>query len=315
MSDKETIYEFHTDEEQQGTRIDRVLSLALPDTSRSFIQKLFEQDGIQVNGQICRVKKYKVSAGDRIKIIIPPPEVLEVQPEDIPLDIVYEDEDVLVVHKPKGMVVHPAVGNYTGTLVNAIMFHCGDRLSSINGVIRPGIVHRIDKDTSGLLMIAKNDAAHESLSEQLSEHTITRRYQALVYHNLKEDEGTIDAPIGRDPSNRLRQAVTDREHGKRAVTHYRVLERFGKYTLIEASLETGRTHQIRVHMAHIKHPLVGDLVYGPKKAQMKVEGQLLHAKVLGFVHPRTNEYMEFEAPLPEDFEGILAKLRKEQQRG
>lgn len=264
-----------------------------------------------MNGEPCTSKKLKVKTGELVEITIPQPEILKVEAEDIPLDIVYEDEDVMVVNKPKGMVVHPAVGNYTGTLVNAIMYHCGDRLSSINGVIRPGIVHRIDKDTSGLLMIAKNDMSHESLSKQLAEHSINRRYRALVYANIKEDEGTVDAPIGRDPKNRLRQAVTDMEHGKRAVTHYKVLERYGKYTLIEAKLETGRTHQIRVHMAYKKHPLVGDLVYGPKKPQMKIEGQMLHAKVIGFVHPRTGEYMEFDSELPEYFEKVLEGLRKE----
>lgn len=310
MMEKEQKYEIFIDEEQQGTRIDLVLSLSLAETSRSFIQKLFEKDKIKVNGMFCSSKKYKVKQGDYIELTIPEPEVLTVEAEDIPLDIVYEDEDVLVVNKPKGMVVHPAVGNYNGTLVNAIMFHCGERLSSINGVIRPGIVHRIDKDTSGLLMIAKNDMAHESLSRQLAEHSITRRYQALVYHNFKEEEGTVNAPIGRDPKNRLRQAVTD-QNSKHAVTHYKVLERFGAYTLIEARLETGRTHQIRVHMSHIKHPLVGDLVYGPKKHTLKVEGQMLHAKVLGFIHPRTGEYLEFNSELPEYFEAILNGIRKE----
>lgn len=317
MMKEKTNYEFHIDEEQKGTRLDRVLSLALPDISRNFIQKLFEKGNVKVNGNLCTLKKYKVETGDYVEIVIPEPEKLEIEAEDIPLDIVYEDDDVLIVNKPKGMVVHPAVGNYTGTLVNAIMFHCGSRLSSINGVVRPGIVHRIDKDTSGLLMIAKNDAAHESLSAQLSEHSITRRYQALVYHNIKEDEGTVDAPIGRDPANRLRQAVTDASHGKRAVTHYKVLERFGKFTLIEAKLETGRTHQIRVHMAHIKHPLAGDLVYGPKKTGLKLPpdcaGQMLHAKVLGFVHPKTKEYMEFDSPLPPYFEEVLDGLRKERK--
>lgn len=310
-------YQFDIEEEQQGTRIDVVLSFALPDTSRSFIQKLFEKEQILVNGKVCRVKKYKVETGDSIQITIPEPDRLDVEAEDIPLDIVYEDDDVLLVNKPKGMVVHPAVGNYTGTLVNAVMFHCGSRLSSINGVVRPGIVHRIDKDTSGLLIIAKNDAAHEALSRQLSEHSITRKYQALVYDNIKEDEGTVDAPIGRDPRNRLRQAVTAPEKGKRAVTHYRVLERLGKFTRIEAKLETGRTHQIRVHMAYIKHPLVGDEVYGPKKSGLKLPpgstGQMLHAKVLGFVHPSTGEYMEFDSPLPPYFEEVLEKLRKEQK--
>lgn len=317
--DREEQYEFYIEEKQQGIRLDLVLSLLLPETSRSFIQKLFEKERIQINGEVCTVKKYKAQAGDRICITMPEPEILDVTPEEIPLDIVYEDDDVLVVNKAKGMVVHPAAGNLNGTLVNGIMYHCGDRLSSINGVIRPGIVHRIDKDTSGLLMIAKNDAAHESLSRQLAEHSITRKYQALVYHNIKEEEGTVDAPIGRDPKNRLRQAVTDLEHGKRAVTHYRVLERFGAYTLMEAQLETGRTHQIRVHMAHIKHPLVGDPVYGPRKQSgLKLpegfEGQMLHAKVLGFVHPSTGEYMEFDSSLPACFEEILEKLRREQGR-
>ena len=309
MSEKEQKYEFEIDAEQQGVRIDLILSTLLSETSRSFIQKLFEKEKIQVNGEICTSKKYKGKNGDRIQLSVPEPEVLAIEAENIPLDIVYEDDDVLVVNKPKGMVVHPAVGNYTGTLVNAIMYHCGDRLSSINGVIRPGIVHRIDKDTSGLLMIAKNDAAHESLSKQLAEHSITRKYQALVYHNFKEEEGTVDAPIGRDPKNRLRQAVTPL-NSKHAVTHYRVLERFGGYTLIEAQLETGRTHQIRVHMSHKKHPLVGDLVYGPKKQSIQVEGQMLHAKVLGFIHPRTGEYMEFDSRLPAYFEEILAHLRR-----
>lgn len=310
MNEKEQKYEIEIEAEQQGVRIDLVLSTALAETSRSFIQKLFEKDKISVNGNLCDSKKYKVKTGDLIEITIPEPEMLSVEAEDIPLDIVYEDEDVLVVNKPKGMVVHPAVGNYNGTLVNAIMYHCGDRLSSINGVIRPGIVHRIDKDTSGLLMIAKNDAAHESLSKQLADHSITRRYRALVYHNFKEEEGTVNAPIGRDPKNRLRQAVTD-QNSKHAVTHYRVLERFGAYTLIEAELETGRTHQIRVHMAHLKHPLVGDVVYGPKKHTLKADGQMLHAKVLGFVHPRTGEYMEFDSELPAYFEDILNRLRKD----
>ena len=310
MREKEEKYQFYIEEEQKGTRIDLVLSLSLPDTSRSFIQKLFEKGNILVNGKPCTSKKYKVAASDLVEITIPKPVDLQIEAEDIPIDIVYEDEDLLVVDKPRGMVVHPAVGNYTGTLVNAVMFHCGERLSSINGVIRPGIVHRIDKDTSGLLMIAKNDKAHESLSAQLAEHSITRRYQALVYHNIREDEGTVNAPLGRDPKNRLKRAVTNM-NAKHAVTHYKVLERFGKYTLIEAQLETGRTHQIRVHMAYIKHPLVGDLLYGPKKQTVPVEGQMLHAKTLGFVHPRTGVYMEFDSPLPEYFVTILTGLRKE----
>ena len=301
-------YTFLIDEENQSTRIDSVLSLLLPETSRSFIQKLIEGGNLRLNGDVITSKKYKLRAGDRVEITLPPPEKLSVEPENIPLDIVYEDSDVLVVNKPKGMVVHPAAGNYTGTLVNAVIYHCGDRLSSINGVIRPGIVHRIDKDTSGLLMLAKNDAAHESLSKQLAEHSITRRYKALVYNNFAEDSGTVDAPLGRDPKNRLKRAVTE-QNSKRAVTHWKVTERFGKYTLIEAKLETGRTHQIRVHMAYIKHPLVGDRVYGPAKQSLARDGQMLHAEVLGFVHPKTGEYMEFRQPLPTEFRNLLERLR------
>lgn len=303
-------YTFFIDEENKSTRIDSVLSLLLPDTSRSFIQKLIEGGNLTLNGEVMTSKKYKVSEGDRITIDVPEPEILKIEAEDIPLDIVYEDDDVLVVNKPKGMVVHPAVGNYTGTLVNAIMYHCGDRLSSINGVIRPGIVHRIDKDTSGLLMIAKNDRAHESLSKQLAEHSITRRYKALVYNNFTEDEGTVDAPLGRDSKNRLKRAVTD-QNSKRAVTHWHVVERFGRYTLVEARLETGRTHQIRVHMAYIKHPLVGDSVYGSSKQTLSSDGQMLHAEVLGFVHPTSGQYMEFERAVPTDFAKVLEKLRSE----
>lgn len=254
-------------------------------------------------------KKEKAAEGDVIQIEIPEPEKIEVEAENIPIDIVYEDDDVLVVNKPAGMVVHPAPGNYTGTLVNALMYACGDNLSSINGVIRPGIVHRIDKDTSGLLMIAKNDKAHASLSEQLSVHSITRKYNAIVYNNIKEDEGTIDEPIGRDPKNRLKNAVVY-SNSKRAVTHYKVLERFGKFTLIEASLETGRTHQIRVHMSHIKHPLLGDVLYGPAKNKEGALRQMLHAKVLGFVHPSKGKYMEFSSLLPDDFTKVMENLRR-----
>lgn len=312
MSDVQQRIEITIDEEMKGTRLDLVLSACLEEFSRSFIQKLFENDRIYVDGEVCREKKLKAKEGSTVAIDIPEPEKLEVEAENIPLDIVYEDEDVLVVNKPAGMVVHPAPGNYTGTLVNALMYHCGDNLSSINGVIRPGIVHRIDKDTSGLLMIAKNDKAHASLSQQLADHSLTRKYRAIVYSNIKEDEGTIDKPIGRDPSNRLRNAVTDL-NSKNAVTHYRVLERFGNYTLVEAQLETGRTHQIRVHMSYIKHPLLGDELYGPTKnknaAKLGAKRQMLHAGVLGFIHPSTGEYIEFESSLPEDFEKVLEKLR------
>ena len=306
----ENRYNFIIDEQMKSTRIDLVLSFLLPDTSRNFIQKLIEGGNLMVNGRVCKIKKYKVNENDVVDIIVPEPEVLDIVPQNIALDIVYEDDDVLVVNKPKGMVVHPAVGNYDGTLVNAIMFHCGDRLSDINGCIRPGIVHRIDKDTSGLLMVAKNNKAHESLSRQLQLHSITRKYVALVYNNFKEDEGTVDAPIGRDPKNRLRQAVSY-TNSKSAVTHWKVLERYGKYTLIEARLETGRTHQIRVHMAYIKHPLVGDLLYGPQNQQLTDSGQMLHAKVLGFIHPRTGQYMEFDSSLPQEFEDVIYKLRGE----
>ena len=296
-------------EEMSGKRLDSVLAGMMPEYSRSFIQKLFENGSITVGGDPCSEKKRKAAAGDIVEITIPQPERLEVEAEDIPLDIVYEDDELLVVDKPAGMVVHPAPGNHSGTLVNALMYHCGDALSSINGVIRPGIVHRIDKDTSGLLMVAKTDRAHTARSAQLAEHSITRRYKAIVYSNIKEDEGTVDKPIGRDPGNRLRNAVVY-TNSKNAVTHYRVLERFGGFTLVEAVLETGRTHQIRVHMAYIRHPLLGDTLYGPAKNRYGAKRQMLHAGVLGFVHPVTGEYMEFNSPLPQDFEDVLAKLRK-----
>lgn len=296
-------------EEMSGKRLDSVLAGMMPEYSRSFIQKLFENGSITVGGDPCSEKKRKAAAGDIVEITIPQPERLEVEAEDIPLDIVYEDDELLVVDKPAGMVVHPAPGNHSGTLVNALMYHCGDALSSINGVIRPGIVHRIDKDTSGLLMVAKTDRAHNALSAQLAEHSITRRYKAIVYSNIKEDEGTVDKPIGRDPGNRLRNAVVY-TNSKNAVTHYRVLERFGGFTLVEAVLETGRTHQIRVHMAYIRHPLLGDTLYGPAKNRYGAKRQMLHAGVLGFVHPVTGEYMEFNSPLPQDFEDVLVKLRK-----
>ncbi len=292
-----------------GVRIDKVLSETLDAFSRSYLQKLMKQERVSVNGRVCTEKKYAASADDRITVSVPAPERPDVKGEDIPLDIVYEDASLLVVNKPAGMVVHPAPGNPSGTLVNALLYTHQDQLSSINGILRPGIVHRIDKDTSGLLMVAKTDQAHRALSQQLSEHSITRRYRAIVLDNIREDEGTVDRPIGRDPSNRLRNAVTD-SGGRRAVTHYRVLERFGRYTYIEAVLETGRTHQIRVHMAYIHHPLLGDGLYGPEKNKAGAGRQMLHAQVLGFTHPATGEYMEFEAPLPEDFSRVLERLRQ-----
>jgi len=306
--EKKKLYEFVIEDDMNGTRIDMVLSALLSESSRSFIQKLIEAGEVQVNGVVANVKNRKMKTGDNVSVKIPDPQELEIVAENIPLEIVYEDDYVLVVNKPKGMVVHPAPGNYNGTLVNAVMYHCGDKLSSINGIVRPGIVHRIDKDTSGLLMIAKNDAAHQSLSMQLEQHSITRAYHAIVYNNFNQDAGTVDAPLGRDPKNRLRQMVLEKG-GRRAVTHYKVLERFGSFTYIEARLETGRTHQIRVHMAHIKHPLLGDSLYGPKKTSFGVDSQMLHAKILGFIHPATREYMQFETELPEEFLEVLKKLR------
>ena len=302
--------------EDAGSRLDAFIGYNTDELSRSYAVRLIEKGLVSVNGKPVTSKKHSVADGDVITIDMPEPEALEIKAEDIPLEIVYEDDDVAVINKPRGMVVHPGPGNQSGTLVNAIMYHMGDSLSSINGVIRPGIVHRIDKDTSGLLMIAKNDKAHESLAAQLKEHSVTREYTALVYDNIKEDELTIDEPIGRDERNRMRNAVNGAS-ARNAVTHIRVLERFGKYTLVRAILETGRTHQIRVHMAYMHHPLVGDELYGPRRQSSKVEGitvsgQLLHAGTLGFVHPSTGKYMEFHSDLPEVFEQVLAKLRKDQ---
>lgn len=307
--DGRKIYSFIIDNEYSGARMDSVLSCLIEEASRNSIQKLIEKGGVKVNGQEVSVKKYKLAKGDFVEVTLEEPEILEAVPENIPIDIVYEDNDVLVVNKKKGMVVHPAAGNQNGTLVNAVLYHCGNSLSSINGVIRPGIVHRIDKDTSGLLMIAKNDKSHRNLAEQLASHSITRAYRAIVYSNFSEDEGIVNAPIGRDPRNRLRMAVTE-INGRPAVTHYRILERFGNFTYIEARLETGRTHQIRVHMSYINHPLLGDALYGPKKKHFGSESQMLHAKILGFCHPASGEYMEFDSALPQEFESVLEKLRK-----
>ena len=299
--------ELYLTAENQGERIDRFLSTNLEDLSRSYIQKLVKEKGILVNGNPVKAN-YKVNAGDEICVQIPEPEPLDILPEDIPLDILYEDDDILVVNKPKGMVVHPAPGHYSHTLVNAVLYHCGSRLSGINGVLRPGIVHRIDMDTTGSLLICKNDRAHQILADELKEHNITRRYHAVVYGNLKEDTGTVNAAIGRHPTDRKKMS-TKAPNGRRAVTHYRGLERFGDYTYIECELETGRTHQIRVHMSSIGHPILGDSIYGPAKAPFKLDGQTLHAKILGITHPSTGKYMEFDAPLPEYFMSLLDKLR------
>lgn len=301
-------YHFLIDDDIADQRIDKLLAIQLNTCSRSYIQKLLSNQEVFVNERIVKAN-YKVKAGDRIQVHIPEPELPDIQPENIPLDIVYEDSDLLVVNKPKGMVVHPAAGHYTGTLVNAIMYHCKDQLSTINGVLRPGIVHRIDMDTTGLLVVCKNDTAHQSLAEQLKVHSITRKYLAIVYDNIPEDEGTVHKPIGRHPVDRKKQAINV-SNGRDAITHYRVLERFGgKYTLIECQLETGRTHQIRVHMASIHHPLLGDTVYGPAKDSFHLQGQTLHAGVLGFLHPRTGEYVEFHAELPDYFQKLIQSLR------
>lgn len=299
-------YELTADE--SGERIDKFLSRNYENLSRSYIQKLLKDGNIMVN-KLAVKANYKIASGDVIQIRIPESEPLDILPENIPLDILYEDSDILIVNKPKGMVVHPSPGHYTHTLVNAVLYHCGGNLSGINGVIRPGIVHRIDMNTTGSLLICKNDRAHQILAEQLKEHSITRRYHAIVHGNIKEDSGTVDAPIGRHPADRKKMS-TKSQHGRHAVTHYRVLERFGSYTYIECELETGRTHQIRVHMSSIGHPILGDDVYGPARCPFKLEGQTLHAKTLGIVHPSTKEYMEFDAPLPQYFQNLLTMLRK-----
>ena len=310
MSEKSERIVIPVTEQEAGSRLDVVLSLAVEDSSRSYLQKLIRDGLVTVDGEVCLKKNRILAEGEEVALDLPEPKELEVLPQDIPLDILYEDDDLLVVNKPRGMVVHPAPGNEEGTLVNALLWHCKGQLSAINGVHRPGIVHRIDKDTSGVLMVAKTDAAHKGLSEQLAEHSITRVYKAIVYNNFTEDEGTVDVPIGRDPSRRTRQSAFGSGE-RRAVTHYKVLERFGKYTYIEARLETGRTHQIRVHMAYIRHPLVGDEVYGRGKNPFGVTGQMLHAATLGFIHPVTGEYMEFSAEPPAVFLKVLDQLRKE----
>ena len=298
---------FIIEEKDQGTRIDKYLSEVFALKSRSFIQGLIEKESVKVNGKLPK-SNYKLKAFDKIEVEFKEPEILKVDAEDIPIDILYEDKDVIVVNKAQGMVVHPAPGNYNGTLVNALLFHCKD-LSSINGVIRPGIVHRIDKDTSGVLVIAKNDETHNKLSEQLKDHSMKREYCALVEGRLKNEKGTIDKPLARNKRDRLKIGIV--EGGKKAVTHYEVIERYNGYTLIKCMLETGRTHQIRVHMASIGFPLIGDPLYGFKKQRFKLNGQLLHAKTLGFIHPTQNTYVEFTTELPEYFKVIIDKLRNE----
>lgn len=299
-------YLFEIQEDQQ-MRLDKYLAEQFSEQTRSYLQKLIKDGAVLVNGK-CVKTGFQLSKGDEVSVSIPEPKELDVLPQKMDLDIVYEDEDVILINKPKGMVVHPAPGHTTDTLVNGLLYHCKDHLSGINGVARPGIVHRIDRDTTGILIVCKNDKAHNSIAAQLKEHSINRRYRALVHGNIKEDTGTVEGPIGRHPIDRKKMSINER-NGKPAVTHYTVLERFGNYTLIECKLETGRTHQIRVHMTSIGHPLVGDEVYGPAKCPFKLQGQCLHAMVLGFVHPTTGQYMEFSADLPEYFEELLKKLR------
>ena len=295
--------------EEDGLRLDQYIAGRCMDLSRSYIQKLIKESRVTINKNIQTKTKTAVQESDIVNVFLPDPKELEIKPQDIPLDILYEDNDVLVVNKPKGMVVHPAPGHYEDTLVNAVLYHCRDNLSGINGVLRPGIVHRIDKDTTGTLIVCKNDKAHQKIADQLRVHTITRSYRAIVYNNFSEDEGMINAPIGRHPTNRKKRMVTEK-NSKEAITHYKVLDHLNhKFNYIECRLETGRTHQIRVHMSYIGHPLLGDEVYGPVNSKFKnLQGQTLHAATIGFIHPTTEEYMEFSAPLPDYFEKLLKTL-------
>lgn len=297
---------FEVMEKDAGERIDKFVANCIDSLTRSYIQKMIAQENCFVNGRAVKAS-YRVKAEDEVAFSLPENEEPDIAAEDIPLDILYEDGDILIVNKPKHMVVHPAPGHVSGTLVNAALYHCKSSLSGINGVMRPGIVHRIDKDTSGSLIICKNDKAHNSIAAQLKDHSVTRIYHAIVYGVLKEDEMTIDAPLGRDPRDRMKIAVV--QTGKRAVTHIQVLKRFAKFTYVACRLETGRTHQIRVHTAHIGHPILGDTVYAPgRKSPVKCDGQALHAKVIGFIHPTSKEYMEFDAPLPDEFRHFLEVL-------
>lgn len=297
------------DEESSGVRADKILSEALVNYSRSFVQNLFI-DGLVKSGNKQINKSYKPKAGETINFAVPEPTVLSLEPENIPLEIMYEDEHLLVVNKPRGMVVHPAPGNYNQTLVNALLWHCKGNLSGINGVARPGIVHRIDKDTSGLLLVAKSDKAHVSLSEQIKAHSLDREYRAVIHGKLKNPEGVVNAPIGRSSTDRKKMSVTDK-NSKNAVTHYTVIEEFKNFSFIKLKLETGRTHQIRVHMAHLGHPVAGDPVYGPKNGVASLNGQCLHAAVLGFIHPISNEFIRIEAPLPEYFSDFIEVIKKQ----
>ncbi len=303
-----TLQSFEAGDEQADMRLDKLLAVVYPDESRSFFQKLIKSGDVMVNGKDQVKSSLTIQAGDLIEVRIPAAKSVAILPEDIPLDILYEDDDVLVVNKPKNMVVHPAPGHYTGTLVNAILYHCRDSLSGINGEIRPGIVHRIDKDTTGALIVCKNDHAHKNIAEQIKAHSVTRVYNGILQGTLKDEEGTVRGAIGRDPNNRLRMAINEK-NGKPSVTHYHVLAQNNGYSLCEFRLETGRTHQIRVHMASIGHPLLGDPLYGPKNPPVKhLEGQCLHAKTIGFMHPTTGEYVEVEAPWPDYFQALLKRF-------
>jgi len=300
--------EFTVSEEDAGVRLDQFLAGKLPDVSRSFLQKQIKEKGVLVDGKEGKAGN-KLKAGEVVSITIEPPRELEILPEDIPLDILYEDQDVIVINKPKRMVVHPAPGHYSGTIVNALLFHCKDSLSGINGVMRPGIVHRIDQDTTGAIVVCKNDFSHRFIAEQLREHSITRTYHAIVHNHVREQEGTIESTLGRHPVDRKKMAMNVK-NGKPAVTHYRVLDNLNqRFTYVSCHLETGRTHQIRVHMASLGNPILGDAVYGPSKCPFHLQGQTLHAKTLGFIHPSTGKYMEFDAPLPEYFQKLLNNLK------
>jgi 23S rRNA pseudouridine1911/1915/1917 synthase len=300
--------EFEVETTQEGERLDKYLSLIYPDISRSFFQKRIKENDILVN-QTPQKANYRVKTEDIVTVTIPDAAPTAIVPEDIPLDILYEDDDVLVINKPKGMVVHPSAGHYTGTLVNAIMYHCKDSLSGINGEIRPGIVHRIDMDTTGSLIVCKNDESHVNIAGQIKDHTVNRIYEGIVYGCLADDCGTIEEAIGRNPNDRKKMAINEK-NGKPAITHYKVLERYRNYTYVQFKLETGRTHQIRVHMASIGHPLLGDVLYSNRKCPFpNLIGQTLHAKTIGFIHPKTNVYMEFSAPLPEYFNQLINKLK------